>query len=149
VAEVLEEMSWPSEVHRRWHLDSGATVPADPERLRRALINVVANALQAMEAGKNEQVLEISTRRLADRCEIVIKDSGGGIPEEIRERIFEPMFSTKTFGVGLGVPIIHNIMTDHGGGVDFQSELGKGTTVTLWLPLANSAVPADTPGTEA
>lgn len=149
VAEVLEEMSWPSEVQRRWHLDSGVTVHADSERLRRALINVVANALQAMKAGENEQELEIWTRRLADRCEIVIRDTGGGIPEEIRERIFEPMFSTKPFGVGLGVPIIHNIMDDHGGGVDFQSEPGKGTTVTLWLPLANSDIPADTPATEA
>jgi signal transduction histidine kinase len=127
-------------VRCHWHLASGSTALADPERLRRALVNVVANALQAMdEKGPGEQRLEIRTRRLADRCEIVVSDSGGGIPEQIGERIFEPLFSTKSFGVGLGVPIIRNIMTDHGGGVDYQSKLGDGTTVTLWLPLEATA----------
>jgi PAS domain S-box-containing protein len=140
LAGVLDEMVWPANVRCHWHLASGSTVLADPERLRRALVNVVANALQAMdEKGPGEQRLEIRTRRLDDRCEIVVSDSGGGIPEQIGERIFEPLFSTKSFGVGLGVPIIRNIMTDHGGGVDYQSKLGDGTTVTLWLPLEATA----------
>jgi PAS domain S-box-containing protein len=137
LAGVLDEMVWPANVRCHWHLAGGATVLADPERLRRALVNVVANALQSMdEKGLDEQRLEISTHRRADRTEIVVIDSGCGIPEEIRARIFEPLFSTKSFGVGLGVPIIRNIMTDHGGGVDYQSKVGEGTTVTLWLPLA-------------
>jgi signal transduction histidine kinase len=129
-------MVWPATVQCHWHFASGVTVMADPERLRRALVNVVTNALQAMEAkGAGEQHLEIATRQLSGRCEIVVRDSGEGIPEAIRERIFEPLFSTKNFGVGLGVPIIRNIMEDHGGGVDYRSEVGEGTTVTLWLPL--------------
>jgi signal transduction histidine kinase len=69
----------------------------------------------------------------------VVRDSGVGIPEAIRERIFEPLFSTKNFGVGLGVPIIRNIMVDHGGDVDYQSVVDEGTTVTLWLPLQEQA----------
>jgi PAS domain S-box-containing protein len=137
LAGMLDEMVWPATVQCCWHFNSGATVVADPERLRRALVNVVTNALQAMAAkGVGGQRLEIATRRLAERCEIVVRDSGEGIPEAIRERIFEPLFSTKNFGVGLGVPIIKNIMEDHGGGVDYQSEVGAGTTVTLWLPLS-------------
>jgi len=139
LAEMLEEMVWPDNVRCHWQLDSGASVLADPERLRRALVNVIANALQAMEEkGPGEHRLEVSTRRLAQRCEIVVSDTGGGIPEQIRERIYEPLFSTKTFGVGLGVPIIRNIMTDHGGGVDYWSKVGEGTTVTLWLPLEHA-----------
>jgi signal transduction histidine kinase len=133
-------------VRCHWHLASAATVLADPERLRQALVNVVANALQAMdEKGAGEQRLEIRTRRQDNRCEIEVSDSGCGIPEQIRERIFEPLFSTKSFGVGLGVPIIRNIMTDHGGGVVYQSKLGEGTTVTLWLPLD---APGKAPGAE-
>ncbi|MHB8708424.1 MAG: ATP-binding protein [Desulfuromonadales bacterium] len=133
---LLDEMAWPAGVRCRRQLDSGVTVLADPERLRRAMINVINNALQAMDGkAQAERLLDISTRRLADRCEIVVKDTGSGIPEEILEKVFEPLFSTKNFGVGLGVPIIHNIMTDHGGGVDYQSRVDEGTTVTLWLPL--------------
>jgi signal transduction histidine kinase len=129
-------MQWPEGLECRWQLASGVTVAADPERLRRALINVISNALQAMEENRGAvQSLEITTRTSAGRCEIMVRDSGPGIPEELRERIFEPLFSTKNFGVGLGVPIIKNIMEDHGGGVSYASQVGEGTTVTLWLPL--------------
>ena len=136
LAGLLDEMAWPASVECLRRLDSGVVAPIDPERLRRALINVIDNALQAMESLPLErQRLEVCTRRLDNRCEIMVRDSGIGIPAEIMERIHEPMFSTKTFGVGLGVPIIRNIIADHGGGVDYQSVAGEGTTVTMWLPL--------------
>lgn len=133
---LLGELSWPNGLERHWQLTSGAMISADAERLRRALINVIDNALQAMEEkGADGQRLEIITRTSDGCCEIVVSDNGPGIPEEIGERIFEPLFSTKTFGVGLGVPIVRNIMEDHGGGVGYASKVGEGTTVTLWLPL--------------
>lgn len=136
LANVLDEMTWPAGLQRLQYLSSGVIVPVDPERLRRALINVIDNALQAMEAKpQGRQRLEIRTRRDENRCEISVHDSGTGIPAEIMERIYEPMFSTKTFGVGLGVPIIRNIIADHGGDVTYQSAAGEGTTVTIWLPL--------------
>ncbi len=136
LGEVLDEMIWPDGVRCCRRLESGTVVQGDSESLRRAVINVVNNALQAME-GKPaaEHLLDVVTRRQDDRCEIVVSDSGEGIPEELMDRIFEPLFSTKNFGVGLGVPIIRNIMTDHGGGVEYRSRVGEGTTVTLWLPL--------------
>jgi PAS domain S-box-containing protein len=139
LAETLDELTWPDRVRCLRQLTSGATVQADPERLRRVLVNVISNALHALdEKGGDEQRVEVATRLNGDRCEIVVRDTGVGIPEAIRERIFEPLFSTKTFGVGLGVPIILNIMEDHGGGVDYQSVAGEGTVVTLWLPLGGS-----------
>ena len=54
-------------------------------------------------------------------------------------KIFEPLFSTKAFGVGLGLPLVHQIMARHGGGIDVRSEVGVGTTMVLWLPLAEPA----------
>jgi len=139
LAEVLDEFSWPSDVRLAVQFVSGVTVQVDPERLRRALVNVVTNAVQAMdEKSAGEKLLEVHAVRLADRCEIVVRDTGPGIPPQSMARIFEPLFSTKSFGVGLGVPIIRNIMTDHGGGVAYSSEVGVGTTVTLWIPLDDS-----------
>lgn len=138
LAGVLDEVAWPSDLHRNWQCRAGATVLADPERLRRAVINVVTNALQAMEGSLQPHTLEIVTRCTGQRCEMLFTDSGAGIPPENLERIFEPLFSTKNFGVGLGVPIIRNIMTDHGGGVEYYSVPGQGTTVVLWLPPASA-----------
>lgn len=136
LAELLDELSFPEEVKCCRSLASQAAVLADSERLRRAMLNVITNALQALNETQNpNKTLEIRTRITGDRCEIQVRDNGLGMSEEIMARIFEPMFSTKNFGVGLGVPIIQNILKGHGGGVKYHSEVGKGTTVTMWLPL--------------
>ena len=66
---------------------------------------------------------------------IRVADAGPGIPDDVLEKIFEPLFSTKGFGVGLGLPIVKNIMEQHGGSIDIRTEADKGTTVTLWLPV--------------
>ncbi len=64
---------------------------------------------------------------------MVFEDQGSGIPAEVYERIFEPLFSTKGFGVGLGLPVVKQIMEQHGGGIEVKTEVGRGTTVRLWL----------------
>jgi signal transduction histidine kinase len=116
-------------------LNSKAVASIDSERLRRVLVNVITNALQAMdEISVADKSLEIITMVADGRCEINVSDTGVGMSEEVMSRIFEPMFSTKNFGVGLGVPIIENIMEGHGGGVIYQSSPDRGTTVKLWLP---------------
>jgi C4-dicarboxylate-specific signal transduction histidine kinase len=100
------------------------------------MVNVITNALQALEEVSDAvKKLDIQTRLVDDRYEIRVSDNGPGMSEEVLARIYEPMFSTKNFGVGLGVPIIKNILEGHGGGVDYQSAVGKGTTVLMWLPL--------------
>ncbi|MDG5466705.1 PAS domain S-box protein [Deltaproteobacteria bacterium IMCC39524] len=135
LAELLDELSFPSDVNCHWLLNSKAVALVDSERLRRVMVNVITNALQAMdEASVVDKSLEIITMAADGRCEINVCDTGVGMSEEVMSRIFEPMFSTKNFGVGLGVPIIMNIMEGHGGGAIYQSSLDRGTTVKLWLP---------------
>lgn len=140
--ELLDELNFPAGLNRRWELASAVTLFVEPERLRRAMVNVVTNALQALdEVPENRRSLVVRTRTTGDRCEIEVSDSGPGMSQELMDKIFEPMFSTKNFGVGLGVPIIRNILESHGGGVEYRSEVGNGTAVTLWLPLANAVSP--------
>jgi signal transduction histidine kinase len=139
LAELLDELTFPADVSCHWLLNSQAVASIDKERLRRVLVNVITNALQAMEeVSVTDRTLEIKTRDVDGRCEINVRDTGVGMSEEVMARIFEPMFSTKNFGVGLGVPIIKNIMEGHGGDVVYQSSPNKGTTVTLWLPSVQS-----------
>ncbi len=104
--------------------------------MRRAVINVVINAVQALaeeESPGNE--LKVKTTVAGNRLEIRVIDTGPGIPDDLREKIFEPLFSTKSFGVGLGLAIVEDIMAEHGGGIEIESVVGKGTEVVLWLPV--------------
>ena len=139
LAELLDELTFPADISCHWLLNAQAVALIDKERLRRVLVNVITNALQSMdEVSVTAKVLEINTMVAVGRCEIIVCDTGVGMSEDVMARIFEPMFSTKNFGVGLGVPIIKNIMEGHGGGVVYQSSPHKGTTVTLWLPSVQS-----------
>ena len=113
----------------------------DSNVLRRAVINVIDNACHAMMddnqkvKDKKNSRLKFKTQTNNDRIEIVISDTGDGISKDVLKMIFEPLFSTKGFGVGLGMPTVKQIMEQHGGGVEVDSEEGKGTTVSLWLPM--------------
>ncbi len=137
LSSVLEEVLWPANVQPVTEWNADLEMLFDPDRLRRALINAINNGLQAMEEKSDGQppVLTILTRRAGPCCEILVRDNGPGIPAEAMERIFEPMFSTKNFGVGLGVPVIRNIVEDHGGTLHYDSQVGVGTTVTISLPI--------------
>jgi signal transduction histidine kinase len=134
--EVVQEDLQADTVRLELRLESGATLPVDRDRLRRAIVNVMTNAVQAMEEeGAADRLLEIGSTRRAQRVEIVVRDHGAGMSAEVMRRMWEPMFSTKTYGVGLGLSVVRAIMDDHGGGAEVHSEPGKGTSVTLWLPL--------------
>ncbi len=120
-------------------LSSGLHIPIDREYLRRAIVNVITNAVQALEDEESlGNELQVETGVAGDKLQIRIIDKGIGISEDIMENIFEPLFSTKSFGVGLGLPIVKDIMEEHGGGVEIQNEVAKETTVMLWLPIPDS-----------
>ena len=106
----------------------------DPERMKRAVMNVVGNAGQAMNgSGK----FKIRAERRDDRVVVEFTDTGSGIPDEIRHRIFDPFFSHgKAQGIGLGMAITRRIVEEHGGEIEVTSEVGKGTCVRFILPLA-------------
>jgi two-component system nitrogen regulation sensor histidine kinase NtrY len=108
-------------------------VVADKEELRRVFINVFRNAVQAIP-GKGE--VRVATSVVNDVLEVVIADTGRGIPDEIKSRLFEPNFSTKTEGMGLGLAISKQIILDLNGHIEIESALGKGTKVRIILPIA-------------
>jgi len=137
---ALEEYQFPGDVSVHVALGVNLEVPVEQERLRRCLINLLNNACDAMktkkgEAAVREKHLHISSQTTESRVEIVVRDGGEGIARENLEKIFEPLFSTKSFGVGLGLPTVQQVMEQHGGGLEIESELGVGTTALLWLPL--------------
>lgn len=115
-------------------------VLVDGEQIKQVLLNVILNAIQAIE-GKGEIWLEtravnISRNENAERfVQIEIRDTGEGIPQENLERIFDPFFSTRPSGSGLGLSISHQIVQEHGGFFDVESEVGKGTSFRIHLPL--------------
>lgn len=136
LTELLDELPLPPHVTVRAEIAPDLRCVADAERLRRAVVNVVNNAAQAVEpdAHGDDAVVTVSAGASGGRVELRVADRGPGIPAHILERVFEPLFSTKGFGVGLGLPIVRNIMHQHRGDVAIVSAEGRGTTVTLWLP---------------
>jgi len=145
--QAIEEFEVPEDVELRLHTGAdNAVVYFDPSRLRRALINVVSNACHAMaDASDREKsiegaLLDVSTAATEDQVIIQITDNGIGMDQEVVRQLFEPLFSTKAFGVGLGMSAIEQIMKQHEGGVQVTSAPGKGTTITLWLPRSGELV---------
>ena len=125
------------------HQDLAEGLPSlqcDPGQIEQVLLALMINAIDAMPRGGN---LWLSTRA-QDGSELCfeVRDDGSGIPYEILERIFEPFLTTKESGkgVGLGLAVSHNIIQRHHGRIDVQSEVGKGTTFTVSLPLASSDI---------
>ena len=146
LSDLLDEFRVPAGVKLERELGLGdLEVPIDPDRLRRAVINVWENACQAMAEPKTEspaeqpKPLRISTGRRNKSVEIRIEDSGPGIPDDVRPRIFEPLFSTKNFGVGLGLSIVKQILDQHGGEVKVDTGGGGGTCFCLRLPMETSS----------
>jgi signal transduction histidine kinase len=104
----------------------------DAGLLNQAFLNLILNAIQAMPEGG---VLTVESGIRDDRLEIKISDTGVGISEENRKKLFTPFFTTKKNGTGLGLAIVHRIIENHRGSIDVASEPGKGTTFTVRIPI--------------
>lgn len=146
VEEEVKKMPSAVEVELQLGLE-GKTVPFDPSRMQRAVINMISNAIEAMvgtgeqvsTAGQSKPRLVISTFEKNDHCSLRIVDNGPGIPADVLTRVREPLFTTKSFGTGLGIPAIEQIAVQHGGRLDIESEVGVGTTFTVWMPMKPTA----------
>lgn len=139
----LEESTLKAEsvcVVRRYDPELPA-VAGDSDRLLQVFLNLIRNGTEAMGGKGGELTVRTRFERLAGQCggrsaavaEIV--DGGPGIPAEMREQLFNPFFSTRHGGTGLGLPISQRIVEEHGGAIEVQSQLGTGTTFRVLLPI--------------
>ena len=141
VVEQAAELPAMIELQCRYRLP-GDRIAFDPVHLQRVIINLLSNAAEAM-VGKGEDPalfhtpkprIVIETLRTDRGVEIWCTDNGPGISVENLRRIREPLFTTKSYGVGLGLPAVERILDQHGGGLDIATEVGRGTTMKVWLP---------------
>ena len=129
-----------------------AAVMGDPTRLHQLFMNLCTNAVQAMPDGGTLEV-RVTSERLerphkvrsgevpsGEYVRVAVQDSGHGIAPEVIDRIFEPFFTTKPAGrgTGLGLALVHSVVVEHSGFIDVESELGRGTTFTVWIPFAHA-----------
>ena len=139
---VLGDMQIPDTVELKSDFASNAEINFSPDAMQQVVINLVENACQAMtdepRADGSSAVIEITTRIDGDSVVIMFTDSGPGIAPDARERIFEPLYSTKSFGVGLGLPLVKKIVEQHGGSIEIDPSVGTGAKFTLRFPLVNT-----------
>lgn len=109
-------------------------IKADPSQLNQVVINLVVNAMQAMRGGGK---ITVRTFKTDDHVSLVVQDTGEGIKEEVLKQIFLPFFTTKKIGqgTGLGLAVVHGIVTAHGGSVRVESEKGEGSKFEIVLPI--------------
>jgi signal transduction histidine kinase len=113
-----------------------------PSQLNQVFLNLINNAAQAMDG---QGLIQIATRQVDGDVEVAIRDNGSGMDEDTRAHIFEPFFTTKAVGkgTGLGLSIVFRIIEDHGGTIQVESELGKGTEFVVRLPIKKAGKAAD------
>ena len=149
VRSIVEEerKALPGMLHITYDLGLGSIeCGIDEDRMRRVLINLLSNASEAM-VGKADAVtavaaldprINVATTFAGDMIEISVTDNGSGISEENLAKIMQPLFTTKSFGVGLGLPAVEKILQQHGGGLRIASKLGEGATFTAYFPIAEA-----------
>jgi len=106
--------------------------PLDAAQMQQVLVNLIKNAMQAMTKGGT---LTLATGEGADGVWVSVSDTGKGIPDEHLKRIFEPFYTTKKKGSGLGLMIVQRVVRAHNGRIELESRAGRGTTFRIWLPL--------------
>jgi signal transduction histidine kinase len=140
LTEMVDEHDVPAAVTLRRELAADAMVMLDRTRFRQAFVNLIDNATQAMldpewaaSAGRPATMI-VRSEAAGPHVRVSVIDNGPGIAEDTLERIFEPLFTTKVKGVGLGLPTVRKLVEQHGGTIDVESKIGEGTTFTVWLP---------------
>jgi signal transduction histidine kinase len=114
-------------------------IRADPDQLKQCILNLVINSMQALQQkiGTDKEVVVSTNNPDEEKLLIEITDTGTGIPEADMAHIFEPFYTTKEKGTGLGLSIVQGIILSHSGKITCQSEVGRGTTFKIELPLVS------------
>jgi signal transduction histidine kinase len=137
---VLDEHVVPAGTTLRRELNFTGSVPLDRDRFRQVMVNLLDNALQAVndpgwqQRQPQENTVTVRTELVGPFLEISVTDTGPGMEPATLAKIFEPLFTTKSFGVGLGLPMVRQIVQQHGGSIDVVSEAGRGATFLIRIP---------------
>jgi signal transduction histidine kinase len=142
---LAEEQTLPEGVQVHLEVEPGLPeLEADLEQLQQALRHLVTNALQAMRDRQGRITLAARTAR--DRIALTVRDEGCGIPPDHVERVFDPLFTTRSRGTGLGLAVCRKIVESHGGEIEIESEPGRGAAFTILLPVRTARRPAEMRG---
>jgi signal transduction histidine kinase len=150
LVEMLDEHAVSPEVTVTRDLRFAGEAAIDRHRFRQVIVNLVDNAAQALTdpswqpPAEPERRITVRSEAAGPYLKLSVIDTGCGIPADKLGRIFEPLFTTKSFGVGLGLPTVRQIIEQHGGTIDVESVVDQGTTFTIWLPRQPSQ-PASVP----
>jgi signal transduction histidine kinase len=149
LGDTLNEIAVPPQVTVRRELEFGAEITLDCNRFRQIIVNLVDNAAQALvDIGwacpdDRQRTITVRTEDAGPYVRLSVSDNGPGIPADSLTKIFEPLFTTKSFGVGLGLPTVRQIVEQHGGTIDVESTVDQGTVFTIWLPRHAAPEAAD------
>ncbi len=133
IHDVLSAMDIPKNIKVHYSLeDNSLTIKADSTYMKRILTNLISNSMQAMTNGGK---IYIKVQRKNDKAILSVKDTGQGIPNEIKDKIFTPLVTTKPKGQGFGLAVVKKLTEALNGTVTFESELGKGTQFNIELPI--------------
>jgi signal transduction histidine kinase len=139
ISKILEEQALlfkqECEISIQYHDKDQFYIWADEKQVSRVLQNLLSNAIQAVPDNKNAKI-EINIKKKENRILIEIKDNGNGISKEIKEKMFEPNFTTKSTGMGLGLAIVKQIMTNNKGTISFKTKEGKGSVFIIDFPIS-------------
>lgn len=140
ILEIIEEVVYLIEataekegitIYKDYKID--LMLDIDIDLMKSCLLNIIKNSIYAMK-DKEVRNLFIKTELIEDEILIKITDTGSGVSEELIEKIFEPFFSTKKGGLGLGLPLAKKVIEEHGGRIEFSSKLGQGSEVNIYIP---------------
>lgn len=132
ITSVFQTINLPDEIVLKIDVKGFPKIKTDPTLIRRALTNLVNNAMQAMPDGGTLGLTAVKTK---EYVLIKISDTGKGIPEEIKPKLFTPLVTSKAKGQGLGLAVVKRLVEALDGSITFESQVGKGTTFTIHLPL--------------
>jgi two-component system sensor histidine kinase HydH len=122
-------------------------IAADGDKLQQVLLNLMRNAIEATVDVQGQRRVWVGAAHRGAGASLVVRDTGAGMSAEVEARIFEPFFSTKAAGTGLGMAICHSLVTQHGGDIQVRSVPGHGTEIEIVLPRQPPASAGQAPRT--
>jgi signal transduction histidine kinase len=136
IEDALSHTPIPENIELTKKLDAGLPeINIDPDQIKQVVVNIITNAVEAMPEGGR---LLIAAREKDKFLEVEVSDTGCGIPQESMDEIFDPLFTTKAKGIGLGLAMCKAIIDRHEGNIAVESKVGEGTTFSLRLPLGRN-----------